>query len=63
MSGDRPPRPVPPEVLAIVRCPSCRGPLEVVDGALICRVERWRYPVVDGVPWLTPEDRAPLPPG
>lgn len=45
------------DVLALLRCPTCKGPLERDKEQLVCPTERIRYPVVNGVPWLTLEDR------
>ncbi|MCB9667843.1 MAG: hypothetical protein H6736_01660 [Alphaproteobacteria bacterium] len=56
------PDPVPAAVLAIVRCPLCRGTLAVRTHSeapavrLACVACGREFPVVDGVPWLTPED-------
>ena len=42
-------------LLALVRCPRCRGVLESENGALACRACAVRYPLVDGVPVLIDE--------
>jgi uncharacterized protein YbaR (Trm112 family) len=43
-----------PELLEILACPGCRGPLvEVPDGtALLCDSCRLRFPVEEGIPIL-----------
>jgi SAM-dependent methyltransferase len=43
------------ELLALIRCPNCRGPLEVVGDpaeALSCRNCAARHPIIQGVPRL-----------
>ncbi len=42
-------------LLALVRCPRCRGPLETAAQALRCATCAVAYPVVDGVPVLIDE--------
>lgn len=48
---------VPDDVLALLVCPHCKGPLEEAPDELRCSRDGRRYPVVEGVPWLTDEDR------
>ena len=58
-----------PDLLDILRCPVCKGPLtlavdrqterEIETGTLACRRCSVAYPIVDGIPdLLPPEDRA-----
>lgn len=47
--------------LALFVCPACRGDLAPVDGGLRCAACMLRYPVRDGVPWLTAELAEPDP--
>ncbi|MCB9681571.1 MAG: Trm112 family protein [Alphaproteobacteria bacterium] len=49
-----------PRVRPHLVCPRCRSELDDVPGALVCRACHRRYPVVDGTPWMTLEDSAPL---
>ncbi|HET9950252.1 MAG TPA: Trm112 family protein [Candidatus Eisenbacteria bacterium] len=50
--------PLSEELLAILVCPQCRGDLRYDRAAekLICEACRLRYPVVDGVPVMLPEE-------
>ncbi len=43
---------VPDELLEILVCPRCKGPLEYrqEENVLICHKCRLRYPVRDGIP-------------
>ncbi|MDQ3949233.1 MAG: Trm112 family protein [Gemmatimonadota bacterium] len=43
---------LPPDLLAILVCPKCKGDLEYrpTDALLICGTCRLRYPVRDGIP-------------
>lgn len=45
-----------PRLRGLLVCPSCRGELEEIPSALRCPAERLRWPVVDGVPLLVPEE-------
>ncbi|MGQ0538894.1 MAG: Trm112 family protein [Gemmatimonadaceae bacterium] len=53
---------IPPELLAILACPKCRGELEyrTAEAALICQRCRLRYPVRDGIPILLLDEALPL---
>lgn len=44
------------ELLDLLRCPCCRGPLAVEPDALRCDACRLRYAVRDGIPDLVVED-------
>lgn len=50
-----------PDLLAILACPLCdeRPPLEEIGEHLVCSKCGSRYPVVDGIPHLLPEDAIP----
>lgn len=55
------------ELLEILVCPVCRGPLEPAAGEggaeeLLCRRCALAYPVRDGIPMLVREDARPLAP-
>lgn len=52
-------RPVAAELLARLRCPDCRGPLEPVDGGLGCLRCEASFPSVHGVPILHPRRSPP----
>src|SRR5690349_1260280 len=43
--------------LSLLRCPACRGELQLDGDSLVCSCEA-RYPVVDGVPVLIDEARS-----
>ena len=48
------------ELLAILRCPRCRGRLAPADRDLTCPVCRLAFAVVDGVPNFLLEDARPI---
>ncbi len=51
-----------PDLLELVRCPKCRGKLEVTaagDG-LDCHACRLRYAILDEIPQLLIEEAKPL---
>ncbi len=50
-------KPLDPELLAILRCPVCRGVLheETDPHRLRCADCGRRYPVTDGIPALAPD--------
>jgi uncharacterized protein YbaR (Trm112 family) len=51
-----------PELLKILACPACKGPLEYrPDTALDCLACRKRYAVRDGIPVMLADQAAPLP--
>jgi len=52
-----------PKLLEIIVCPKCKGQLELQadGGALLCKVCRLVYSVVDDIPNLIAEDAQPLP--
>lgn len=49
---------IDPELLAILACPVCeeRPPLREEGDFLVCTVCGRKYPVVDGIPHLLPEE-------
>jgi uncharacterized protein YbaR (Trm112 family) len=51
-----------PELLAILVCPKCKGPLEyrINEQALVCNACRLRYPVRDDIPVMLIDEAAPL---
>ena len=50
------------ELLKILACPACKGPLTYrPDAALDCPVCRKRYPVRDGIPVMLVDEAVPLP--
>jgi uncharacterized protein len=52
-----------PELLAILRCPQCKGQLRTVEGAqtaLDCPVCRLRYAVRDGIPIMLIDEATPI---
>jgi len=54
---------LPPELLDILVCPKCKGPLEHHEGppeALICRSERLVFDVEEGIPIMLIEEATPL---
>lgn len=56
-----------PDLLEILRCPSCRGELdvaatqkdarEILTGTLTCRGCHATYPIEDGIPDMLPPDQ------
>jgi uncharacterized protein YbaR (Trm112 family) len=51
------------DLMAILRCPRCRGELVSRPGALGCEKCKLAFAVRDGVPNFLLEDAQPLPPG
>ena len=50
------------QLLAILVCPKCKGPLEYreADAALDCHACKLRYPVRDDIPVMLVDEAAPL---
>lgn len=53
---------LPPQLLAILVCPRCKGPLEYREhaGELSCPACALRYPVRDGIPIMLIDEATPL---
>jgi uncharacterized protein YbaR (Trm112 family) len=53
---------LPIQLLEILVCPKCRGPLEYreAEPALVCHACRLRYPVRDGIPIMLIDESTPL---
>ncbi|MFN7836093.1 MAG: Trm112 family protein [Burkholderiaceae bacterium] len=49
-----------PELLSILVCPLCKGPLEAGNDTLICRGDRLVFPIRDGIPCLLEDQADPL---
>ena len=53
-----------PQLLAVLRCPKCRGPLvqhlDAAHHSLDCHACKLRYPVDDEIPNLLIEEAQPL---
>jgi hypothetical protein len=51
-----------PQLLAILVCPKCKGPLEyrAAESALDCRTDKLRYAVRDGIPVMLVDEATPL---
>lgn len=49
-----------PRLRGLLVCPDCRGELDDRADGLVCAACRWRYPVIDGVPRMVPEERVRL---
>lgn len=55
---------LPPQLLAVLVCPRCKGALEYrpVEGALDCLRCMLRYPVRDDIPIMLVDEALPLAP-
>ncbi len=53
--------PLAPQLLDILVCPKCKGPLEYreTEDALICSRDKLRYPVRDGIPIMLIDEAVP----
>jgi uncharacterized protein len=53
---------LPPQLLAILVCPRCKGELEYREGesALLCHRCALRFPVRDGIPVMLLDEATPL---
>ena len=53
--------PVAPQLLEILVCPKCKGPLEyrATEDALICQHDKLRYPVREGIPIMLIDEATP----
>ena len=56
---------VAPDLLDLLACPRCKGPVRLMPegSGLACPRCRVAYPVVDGVPMMIFEEAAPWTPG
>ena len=56
------PVPLRPDLLAVLACPRCKGPLEHEPSARTLTCERCRlaWPILDEFPSLRPEDGRPV---
>lgn len=48
------------ELLDILACPKCKGPLQYTGEALVCQACRLKFAVRDGIPVLLVEEAEPL---
>lgn len=48
------------ELLEILACPKCKGPLRHEEGCLVCRACGLKYPIRDGIPVLLVDEAVPL---
>jgi uncharacterized protein YbaR (Trm112 family) len=44
------------ELLEILACPVCKGPLRKDESSLVCTSCRLRYPIRDGIPVLLADE-------
>jgi uncharacterized protein len=53
---------ISPELLAILVCPKCKGPLELreSESVLVCKTCRLQYPIRDGIPIMLIDEATPL---
>ena len=51
-----------PQLLEILVCPKCKGPLEnrENENALVCPRDRLRYPIRDGIPIMLIDEATPV---
>jgi uncharacterized protein YbaR (Trm112 family) len=51
-----------PQLLAILVCPRCKGPLEYreQEPSLVCQTCRLKYPVRDDIPIMLTDEATPL---
>lgn len=51
-----------PQLLAILVCPKCKGPLEYLNSepALVCHACRLSYPVRDDIPIMLIDEAIPV---
>ena len=49
------------DILAVLACPKCRGPLARAPLGLACESCRVYYPIIDDIPVLLTEEALPLP--
>jgi len=51
---------LPPDLLEILACPKCKGPLVAEPESLRCDACRLRYRIDDGIPVLLIDEATPL---
>ncbi len=53
---------LPPQLLAILVCPKCKGELEYreQESALICRADRLRFPIRNDIPIMLLDEATPI---
>lgn len=53
---------LPPQLLAVLVCPKCKGELEYreTEESLVCHACRLRYPVREDIPIMLIDEAAPL---
>jgi uncharacterized protein len=53
---------LPPQLLAILVCPKCKGELDYreQESSLVCPACRLRYPVRDDIPIMLTDEATPL---
>ena len=51
-----------PQLLALLVCPKCKGPLEYreTDASLVCHACRLRYAIKDGIPVMLIDEATPV---
>lgn len=49
------------ELLEVLACPKCKGPVELKNDGLECASCRLRYRIDDGIPVMLIEEAEPLP--
>ena len=54
--------PLTQQLLEILVCPKCKGPLEyrAEEDALICLRDKLRYPIRDGIPIMLIDEATPI---
>jgi uncharacterized protein YbaR (Trm112 family) len=54
--------PISPELIEIVACPKCKGPVKLKDdeSGFVCAACRLIYPVIDDIPNFLVEEALPL---
>jgi uncharacterized protein YbaR (Trm112 family) len=53
---------LPPQLLALLVCPKCKGPLEYreTEASLVCPACRLRYPIRDDIPIMLIDEATPV---
>jgi uncharacterized protein len=52
---------LPPQLLAVLVCPKCKGPLDhrEAEASLVCPACRLRYAIRDGIPIMLVDEATP----